>query len=320
MTKFPSSSDTDCKKLYLDTRSLLEIHAKDMKIDNLDQTFLTDIVIPLAIYLDRAFPIRHQPYFICFTGGQGSGKTTLSSFVQKVLTETLMRSATGFSIDDIYKSQEERKVLANTVHPLCYVRGVPGTHDVQMGLDLIQELSSADQNTSTKIPSFCKPEDRHHPVEKWPIYKGKPDFIFFDAWCGGAKPISEENWHGPMNDLEKEEDPDGVWSKWSNKELSKDYQILFNKFDSLIMIKVPNMDFVYESRWIQEQTLSKTITDPEMKKKIMTKDEVYRFVMHYERLTHYVLEELPGLSDIVLARDESFKFSFLRLPNDKLIS
>ena len=67
MTKFPSSSDTDCKKLYLDTRSLLEIHAKDMKIDNLNQTFLTDIVIPLAIYLDRAFPIRHQPYFICFT-------------------------------------------------------------------------------------------------------------------------------------------------------------------------------------------------------------------------------------------------------------
>ena len=112
MTKFPSSSDTDCKKLYLDARSLLEIHAKDMKIDNLDQTFLTDIVIPLSIYLDRAFPIRHQPYFICFTGGQGSGKTTLSSFVQKVLTETLMRSATGFSIDDIYKSQEERKVLA----------------------------------------------------------------------------------------------------------------------------------------------------------------------------------------------------------------
>ena len=156
-------------------------------------------------------------------------------------------------------------------------------------------------------------------MEKWPIYKGKPDFIFFDAWCGGAKPISEENWHGPMNDLEKEEDPDGIWSKWSNKELSKDYQILFNKFDSLIMIKVPNMDFVYESRWIQEQTLSKTITDPEMKKKIMTKDEVYRFVMHYERLTHYVLEELPGLSDIVLARDESFKFSYLRLPNSKLI-
>ena len=106
--------------------------------------------------------------------------------------------------------------------------------------------------------------------------------------------------------------------KWSNKELSKDYQILFNKFDSLIMIKVPNMDFVYESRWIQEQTLSKTITDPEMKKKIMTKDEVYRFVMHYERLTHYVLEELPGLSDIVLARDESFKFSYLRLPNSKI--
>ena len=123
-----------------------------------------------------------------------------------------------------------------------------------------------------------------------------------------------------MNDLEKEEDPEGVWSKWSNRELEKDYQELFDRFDLLLLIKVPNMDFVYRSRWIQEQTLAKTIKDPALKKKIMTKDEVYRFVMHYERLTHYVLEELPGLSDIVLARDESFKFSFLRLPNSKLIS
>ena len=74
-------------------------------------------------------------------------------------------------------------------------------------------------------------------------------------------------------------------------------------FDLLLMIKVPSMDFVYESRWIQEQTLAKTVTDPALKDKIMTKEEVYRFVMHYERLTHYILEELPHFSDIVLSRD-----------------
>ena len=53
------------------------------------------------------------------------------------------------------------------------------------------------------------------------------------------------------------------------------------------------MEFVYKSRWLQEQTLAKTIKDPVLKEKIMTKEEVYRFVMHYERLTHYILEEIP---------------------------
>ena len=126
--------------------------------------------------------------------------------------------------------------------------------------------------------------------------------------------MPEENWLPPLNQLEKEEDPEGIWSKWSNHELSKDYQTMFSLFDLLLMIKVPNMDFVYESRWIQEQTLAKTVKDKDLKNKIMTKEEVYRFVMHYERLTHYIIEELPKLSDIVLARDGNLKFSISKTP------
>ena len=78
----------------------------------------------------------------------------------------------GFSIDDIYKSQEERRSLAKEIHPLCYVRGVPGTHDIKMGLDLINELSHASNETETKIPAFCKPEDRHYPSEEWHSSEG----------------------------------------------------------------------------------------------------------------------------------------------------
>jgi D-glycerate 3-kinase len=46
----------------------------------------------------------------------------------------------------------------------------------------------------------------------------------------------------------------------------------------------------------------------------MTKEEVYRFVMHYERLTHYILEEMPSFSDMVLERDEEFNFSIIKTP------
>mgnify|MGYP003328867549 FL=1 len=117
-----------------------------------------------------------------------------------------------------------------------------------------------------------------------------------------------------MNALEEEEDPHGIWSRWSNSELGRDYQLLFERFDLLLLIKVPSMEHVYESRWLQEQTLEKTLSDPEMLKKIMTKEQVYRFVMYYERLTRYVLEEMPSFADIVLDRSEGFEFAFSKHP------
>jgi D-glycerate 3-kinase len=80
------------------------------------------------------------------------------------------------------------------------------------------------------------------------------------------------------------------------------------------MIKVPNMSDVYESRWLQEQTLLKTISSNSSDNKIMDKTEVYRFVMHYERLTRYIIDEIPSFADIVLCRDKNFKFSFVKKP------
>ena len=46
----------------------------------------------------------------------------------------------------------------------------------------------------------------------------------------------------------------------------------------------------------------------------MTREEVYRFVMHYERLTRYILEEIPKFADIVIERDYVYNFSFTKIP------
>ena len=44
------------------------------------------------------------------------------------------------------------------------------------------------------------------------------------------------------------------------------------------------------------------------KTEVTKKEEVIHFVMHYERLTRYVLEEIPKFADIVLYRDNEFNF------------
>ncbi len=313
MKNFPDSNQGLYNDLYRASQPFFEDLTKKLKFENISKDFFLKTVIPLSVYINF-LPNQDKPYLICFTGGQGSGKTTLSNFIQLVLKQVYKRTPVGFSIDDIYKTKEERETLAKTIHPLCKVRGVPGTHDIQMGLHTLDSLFQAKPSTLTAIPAFSKPLDQHLPRDQWQIFKGKPDYIFFDAWCGGAKPIDEVNWIPPMNTLEKEKDPDGIWSKWSNRELAGDYQELFNRFDLLIMIKVPNMEHVYESRWLQETVLEKTIIDPELKKKIMTREEVYRFVMHYERLTRYILEEIPKFADIVIERDYVYNFSFTKIP------
>ena len=304
----PSQSKKDeYKKIYTKAKPNLLKLARELYIDDISDNFFVEVVIPLSDYFN-SFQKRNIPYFIGLTGGQGSGKTTLSIFIQKILEDVFKKRSVGFSIDDIYKTKEEREKIAKKIHPLCSVRGVPGTHNIGLGNKTIDSLFRAQSNTYTYIPSFSKILDMHHPKKDWRKYKGRPDFIFFDAWCGGAKPIPDKKWRPPLNKLEKEKDPDQVWARWSNNELAGDYQKLFYRFDKLIFIQVAKMENVYENRWLQEKNMSKGIKDEELLKNIMNKDQIKNFVMHYERLTRHILDEMPNQADIVINREDKFKF------------
>ena len=304
----PSQSKKDeYKKIYTKAKPNLLKLAKELYIDDISDNFFVEVVIPLSDYFN-SFQKRNIPHFIGLTGGQGSGKTTLSIFIQKVLEDVFKKRSVGFSIDDIYKTKEEREKVAKKIHPLCSVRGVPGTHDIGLGNKIIDSLFRARSDTYTYIPSFSKILDIHHPKKDWRKYKGRPDFIFFDAWCGGAKPIPDNKWKPPLNKLEKEKDPGQVWARWSNNELAGDYQKLFDRFDKLIFIQVEKMANVYENRWLQEKNMSKGIKDEKLLKNIMNKDQIKNFVMHYERLTRHILDEMPNQADIVINREDKFKF------------
>ena len=44
----------------------------------------------------------------------------------------------------------------------------------------------------------------------------------------------------------------------------------------------------------------------------MSKDEVKEFVMHYERLTSFILDEMPDYADIVINRNNQNEFSVIK--------
>ena len=58
-------------------------------------------------------------------------------------------------------------MLGKKIHPMCKVRGVPGTHDVDLGLTILDSLNSASHNSLTSIPFFSKLEDKHKPEDEW---------------------------------------------------------------------------------------------------------------------------------------------------------
>ena len=70
----------------------------------------------------------------------------------------------------------------------------------------------------------------------------------------------------------------------------------------LVMLKAPNFECVYEWRSLQEEKLrikqekspNNSTTD------IMNPSQIKRFIMHYERLTRWMLEEMPQRADYVL--------------------
>jgi D-glycerate 3-kinase len=241
----------------------------------------------------------NRPLVVGVNGAQGAGKSTLCSLLQIVLEQGFDQRVTTLSIDDLYLTQAERKRLAQQIHPLLATRGVPGTHDVALGRKLLQGLSKLKEGQSLEIPSFDKAIDDRLRQEEWRQVTGPLDLILFEGWCVGALPQPEEMLIEPHNSLEREEDSELIWRHYVNRQLQEGYLQLFAELDFLIMLKVPDMVSVMNWRSLQEHKLA-AVSGRENDHQIMGTAALQRFIMHYERLTRAILDEMPNRADLVL--------------------
>lgn len=248
--------------------------------------------------------IKHQkgasrPLIVGINGSQGSGKSTLTSFIEAYLSSVHGKRVVSLSIDDFYFDQSQRNALAIKVHPLLKTRGVPGTHDVTLALNTFRSL---DKGARTLLPRFNKATDNPFPQEQWPVIEVKPDFIILEGWCVGAIPQSNSEIKKPINHLEEVEDPLAIWRSFVNTELAGEYQTLFEKIDYRIMLKAPSFDCVYQWRLEQEHKLAAKAL--EERDGVMSDEEVANFVQHYQRITEHALQYLPEKCDTVFYLDE----------------
>lgn len=251
---------------------------------------------PLAA---RIAAVAMGPAFVVgICGPQGSGKTTTVR-VLAALLEAQGLSVATLSLDDLYLPRVDREALARDVHPLLRTRGVPGTHDIALGLTVLDGLAG---EGATTIPRFDKATDDRAPVEVWPRVEGPVDVVLFEGWCVGARPELADALRQPINALEREQDPDGVWRGYANTALAGPYRALFARIDLLVQFTAPDFATVLAWRQEQERKLRDRLAG-EGGAGAMSDTEVAVFVQHYERLTRHIAREMPARADLVVPLD-----------------
>lgn len=248
---------------------------------------------PLAARAARLRQVRRKTVTLGICGAQGSGKSTIVAVTKRILEDRGLRTV-ALSLDDFYLSREARLRLAKDVHPLLATRGPPGTHDVAMAGAVLDQLKAKGKVT---LPRFDKASDTRTPRGQWETIASPVDVILFEGWCVGAVAQGSAALATPVNELERTEDPDGVWRGYVNDQLDGPYQALWGRMQELILLKAPSFEVVEAWRAEQEAKLiARTGAG-------MSPAELSRFVAHYERLTRWILSEMPERARWVVELD-----------------
>lgn len=270
-----------------------------------------DVWCPLAAHIATLVQ-RNQtkPPIIGVHGGQGSGKSTLSLALKEVYQAAFGWNVVIVSIDDLYLTHAERQALGQEVHPLLVTRGVPGTHNAQLGMNLFNQLQTLKQGEQCRIPAFDKASDDRLPETQWHLIEGPVDLILFEGWCVGCQPVEVTQLRSPVNELEANEDSDGQWRTWVNDQLANTYSDWFAMLDYLIMLKVPDMAAV--QRWRSEQEKGNRSSAQGNTDRSLDEAGIARFIQHYERLTKQALTALPEIANLILEINPAHRVSAIR--------
>jgi D-glycerate 3-kinase len=292
---WPGSIDARLRRPLPDVRGEVEAWCADERIARPSDALIAEFHLPMAEWVaDR---VEEGTLVLGLNGAQGTGKSTLARLLKRLLERVYELRVAILSLDDIYLIAAERTRRAEVIHPLLATRGVPGTHDVGLGIRTIRALR---QGKPLALPRFDKAHDDRLPVAQWPRWEGRCDVVIFEGWCVGARPQRRHDLQEPINGLERLEDPTGDWRYYVNRELGGRYQELFAEIDVLVMLRPPSFDHVFAWREHQEARLREEGAGS----RVMSPTAVRRFVMHFERITRFMWDEMPGRADAVVHLDD----------------
>jgi len=184
--------------------------------------------LPLAMQLADLRTRGDRPLIQGILGGQGTGKTTLTQILTEILAAINCRTA-SLSIDDIYKTYADRAAL-QTVDPRLVWRGPPGTHDIDLGIAVLDRLRNGEP---ADLPRFDKSLHQGQGDRATPEPVANIDVILFEGWFVGARPVSPEVFDTAPDPIVT--DADKAFARDCNDRLHS-YLPLWDRLDRLMVL------------------------------------------------------------------------------------
>lgn len=262
--------------------SILNIlHTFPVKSTNFLENLWT-LWLPLAMELLSETQSLKRPLIQGILGGQGTGKTTLSEVLRLILAK-LGYSTVSLSLDDLYLTYADRLELQKQ-DPRLIWRGPPGTHDIGLGIAVLDELRSSQKGElvkNTEIPRFDKSAwggagDRISPDSVSDV-----DIVLFEGWFVGVEPVDELRLNQFLVDSPFPicTDGDREFARDMNAKLW-DYVPLWNRVDRLIVLYP--QDYRVSQVWRNQAEQEMMAAG----KSGMTELEINRFVEYFWKALH----------------------------------
>lgn len=196
--------------------------------------------LPLALDLNDLRVQVQRPIVQGVLGGQGTGKTTLAQALN-LLLEELGWATIALSIDDLYKTHAEREQLkAND--PRFIRRGPPGTHDIDLGLSLLDRVQS--QQFPIDVPRFDKSLHAGDGDRTEPLQVNQADIVLFEGWFVGVEPVDAAVFEDAPEPIVT--DADRQFARDCNAKLH-DYLPLWQRCDRIAVLNP--VDYRLSQQW-----------------------------------------------------------------------
>lgn len=276
---------------YIKERSQLlcsvypEVHRVGAKLpENMLLLTLWNLWLPLGMQLGTARKEGDRPFVQGILGGQGTGKTTLGSVLNLILQQ-LGYNSLSLSIDDLYLTYAERQQLKQK-DPRLVWRGPPGTHDVQLGLTVLQQLR--DGKGPVAIPRFDKSAWGGEGDRAAPEVVQDIDIVLFEGWFVGVRPLDPGAFTSPPSPIVTA--GDRQFARDMNERL-QEYLPLWEYLDRLLVL-YPT-DYRLSKEWRQQAEREAIAAGKEG----MTDARIDEFVQYFWRSLHPELFVKPLISN-----------------------
>ncbi|MEH2026039.1 glycerate kinase [Nostoc sp.] len=259
-------------------QTTLQIEPKEML------QVLWDLWLPLAIKLASHRQQLERPLIQGILGGQGTGKTTMCKILSLILNQLRYRTV-SLSLDDLYKTYSDRLLLTQQ-DPRLIWRGPPGTHDIDLGLNVLDQIRQS--QSPVMLPRFDKSAFGGAGDRTTSEIITGVDIVLFEGWFVGVRPINPNLFDTAPPPILT--DADRAFARDMNLRLH-DYLPLWERLDSLIVLYPTDYRCSLEWRKQAEQQMIAA------GKSGMSNAEIEQFVNYFWRSLHPELFIKPLVID-----------------------